>query len=91
MRLTGVSSSNSITPPINDKDAKICALESISLMGLSSPLPCLLTESSELSPTIRISPKSAALERYVTCPLCRISKHPLVKTIFLPADLRFND
>ena len=38
--------------------------------------------SSLFSPTIKTSPSFLAFVRYVTCPLCKISKQPLVKTIF---------
>ena len=52
-------------------------------MGRVGPFS-LETDSSEFSPTIRISPKLFASCKYLTCPTCKISKQPFVKTIFFP-------
>src|SRR3989338_2163171 len=52
-------------------------------MGRDGPL-IFFTEQSLLRPNIRISPRDLAFSRYFTCPACRMSKHPLVKTTLFP-------
>ena len=86
MRFNGVSSENSITPSTNNKDDKIIALVSWLLIGLFGPFVNQYGELSELTPTIKISPKSRDFDKYSTCPRCNISKQPFVKTIFLFSD-----
>ncbi len=59
----GVSSSNNITASTNSKAAMIIERDFSSVMGLLAPLPSRFAETSEFTPTIRISPLSFALPR----------------------------
>ena len=72
--------SNNTTRSINPKAESNKALASSLLIGRSSPFPNLFTEVSVLIPTINLDPRSAAFAKYVTCPLCKISKQPFVNT-----------
>src|SRR5208282_1933656 len=81
----GVSSEKRVTKSTTASDASTSALCDSSLIGLWGFKR--LTEASEFSPTMRISPSFLASFKYRMCPICSRSKQPLVKTIFSPSDL----
>src|SRR5208283_3392409 len=81
----GVSSEKRVTKSTISSDASTSALCDSSLMGLWGFKR--LTEASEFSPTMRISPSFLASFKYRMCPRCSRSKQPLVKTIFFPSAL----
>ena len=80
MRFKGVSSSKLVTRSTHSSAAMTAIRSSVELIGLSSPLPSLLTELSELIATMSEAPRALAWARYVTWPRCRMSNTPLVNT-----------
>src|ERR1017187_4577232 len=65
--------------------ARIRARSCSPTIGRNGPLTWR-TDSSLLSATIRRSPLRRASSSNVMCPMCRMSKHPLVNTTQSPAD-----
>ncbi len=88
MRRTGVRSSKTTTASTARKAARTAARSLSATMGRSGPLPSPRTDLSELRPTTRASPRERASSRYATCPGCKRSKQPLVKTIRPPHSRR---
>src|SRR3989338_7002107 len=85
----GFSSLKIVTKSTHSRAARASALSFSLFNGLLGPLS-FFAEESEFTATIRILPSFFASCKYLIWPMCRMSKMPLVVTIFLPTFFSFS-